>query len=45
MFYRVAGEPFHRMNIQDFMQELDDLSFECESDYEKKFPGKRFNLE
>lgn len=45
MFYRVAGEPFHRMNIQDFIQEIDELTFQCEHDYETKFPGKKFNLE
>lgn len=44
-FYRVVGDPFHRLQIDTFIDDLDELIFDCESKFEASNPGVRFNLE
>ena len=44
-FYRVVGEPFIRMDISDFITDLDILIEEIETQFETTNPNIRCNLE
>ena len=39
------GDPFHRITIETFIDDLDELIYNCEKEYERDHPGVRFNLE
>ena len=44
-FYKIVCDPFHKLHISEYMNDLDCLITTCEEDFEREHPGVRYNLE
>ena len=44
-FYRIVCDPFPRMKLSNFINDIDALAEKCEKSFEEKYPEKRYNLD
>ena len=44
-FYRIVADPFYKLKIEDYIQDLDALVTKLEQKFEEENPNTRYNCE